>query len=305
MAFKKQIFGEGTEQFTHQFFEIEQDECSVVGDALVAKQSRFVEDLLPNYQSEADRDKFVKKFCTKQHQARTVAEAFNRRLDELNSLDPTTPRISFLDTSVYYLYGKNKESCAVLVEDMLVGKFQKWNGNNGFVRKRKNKWLIDRNGVPSGKRPFLSPLDGIAENEEDGTADQKCYEVSMRREMDDFYDTSTDCSATKIFVTPDEVAQAFSHYSYQYSGHKILICDLQGVYDDQLRLFRLTDPVIHYYSPHKPDKKKVYGRTDRGRKGMDDFFESHVCNALCHVVTRGFKNARESKRPKVTITIDD
>jgi len=131
VAFKKQIFGEGTEQFTHQFFEIEQDECSVVGDALVAKQSRFVEDLLPNYQSEADRDKFVKKFCTKQHQARTVAEAFNRRLDELNSLDPATPRICFLDTSVYYLYGKNKESCAVLVEDMLVGKFQKWNGNNG------------------------------------------------------------------------------------------------------------------------------------------------------------------------------
>ena len=31
-----------------------------------------------------------------------------------------------------------------------------------------------------------------------------------------------------IEVTPDDVAQAFSHFSYNYTGRQCVICDLQG-----------------------------------------------------------------------------
>jgi hypothetical protein len=45
----------------------------------------------------------------------------------------------------------------------------------------------------------------------------------------------------------DEVPQAFSHFSYDNSGGKTLVCDLQGVWN-AFDGFVLTDPVIHYVS---------------------------------------------------------
>ena len=103
-----------------------------------------------------------------------------------------------------------------------------------------------------------------------------------------------------LFVTPDEVAQAFSHFSYVIGGRRILICDLQGVYDRSRKLLQFTDPVIHYndnpnWTPlqHPAAGKKSnhfnkYGRTDRGSKGIEDFLQTHVCNGLCELVTKGF-----------------
>jgi hypothetical protein len=44
-----------------------------------------------------------------------------------------------------------------------------------------------------------------------------------------------------ISVTKNDVAQAFSHFSYVYSGKKMLVCDLQGVYDQQKKLFRVSE----------------------------------------------------------------
>jgi len=55
-------------------------------------------------------------------------------------------------------------------------------------------------------------------------------------------------------------------------------------------MFYFTDPVIHYYNKQNPGKKNLYGRTDMGRKGVERFFETHVCNALCPLITRGFKD---------------
>jgi len=43
-----------------------------------------------------------------------------------------------------------------------------------------------------------------------------------------------------VSVTKNDVAQAFSHFSYVYSGKKMLICDLQGVYDMKMKLFRVS-----------------------------------------------------------------
>jgi hypothetical protein len=48
---------------------------------------------------------------------------------------------------------------------------------------------------------------------------------------------------------------------------------------DSPPLFELTDPVIHYTSTS--GRKNVYGRTDHGGHGRQQFFATHKCNAFC------------------------
>jgi hypothetical protein len=89
----------------------------------------------------------------------------------------------------------------------------------------------------------------------------------------------------EIFVPQDEVAQAFSHFSYVASGRKLMLCDLQGATCGR-NLIQFTDPVIHSQEGNK------YGKTDRGAKGIEDFLHSHQCSILCQFVTTGFFPAR-------------
>ena len=64
VAIRKKAFGEGSERFAFQFFEIESDGATVVGDALVAKTTRFV-----------DQDKnFAKRFSMLQYHAQLLAQ---------------------------------------------------------------------------------------------------------------------------------------------------------------------------------------------------------------------------------------
>ena len=69
----------------------------------------------------------------------------------------------------------------------------------------------------------------------------------------------------------NEVAQTFSHYSYQKSDGNILICDLQGVVQ------RLTDPIILSANP-----TKLQG--DLSGCGILKFFEKHKCNDICQAL---------------------
>jgi len=144
VAIKKVAFGEGGERLAFQFFELASDGETVVGDPLVAKLSRFIEEGemdFPDIEAEADengaqskwsvRDRFVKKFCERQNAALAVAIEFNKKLDLIRKLDPDTPRVLFLDCSVYYVQKDGNAESALLVERKLDGKFTKWNGNNG------------------------------------------------------------------------------------------------------------------------------------------------------------------------------
>ena len=71
--------------------------------------------------------------------------------------------------------------------------------------------------------------------------------------------------------TDDErnTPQAFSHFTYERSNYKILVCDIQGVGDTW------TDPQIH------SSNGEGYGKGNMGQAGIDKFFGSHRCNGIC------------------------
>ena len=49
----------------------------------------------------------------------------------------------------------------------------------------------------------------------------------------------------------------------------------QGVWN-QVDGFTMTDPVIHHIS-----SSKMYGKTDKGKAGIREFFATHKCNPIC------------------------
>jgi len=79
-------------------------------------------------------------------------------------------------------------------------------------------------------------------------------------------------------IDVNDVPQAFSHFSYEASRGKQLVCDLQGVWN-LTDGFMLTDPVVHYMS--SSGRKHKNGATDKGFEGMKRFFQTHKCGPLC------------------------
>ncbi|CAK9290816.1 unnamed protein product [Gordionus sp. m RMFG-2023] len=63
--------------------------------------------------------------------------------------------------------------------------------------------------------------------------------------------------------------QAFSHFTFERSGHALLVVDIQGVGD------LWTDPQIHTADGIE------YNDGNLGIRGIALFFHSHVCNQIC------------------------
>jgi hypothetical protein len=278
VAFAKEAFGEGAERFAFRFFELSFDAQTIVGKPLVAKESRFIlED------DTRARDKYVHTFCSTQQLARRLAKEFNDKLNKLRRVDPKTPRISFLDCSIYELDDINLGKQKVLVEEKLDhNKWCKWNSNNGFVEGMKNAPVFSEDGLHNAIKQLanIAELDMIAEGSD--------YDDSSDENDGDVYRFLRKSSS--IIFTPFEVAQAFSHYTYLATGKKRLVCDLQGVYEEKGNELKLSDPVIHYYNENRSDRRFVHGKTDRGRKGIAMFFDTHKehCGHLCKLVNGGF-----------------
>eukprot|EP01084_Bolivina_argentea_P087465 157976_1 len=66
--------------------------------------------------------------------------------------------------------------------------------------------------------------------------------------------------------------QAFCHWTYDYSGGELLMCDAQGVRG--ARKYQITDPCIC-------SKGQKYGLTDMGTSSINSFFANHKCNDFC------------------------
>ena len=66
--------------------------------------------------------------------------------------------------------------------------------------------------------------------------------------------------------------QAFSHFTWEASGNKLLICDLQGVGDCW------TDPQIHTIDG------RGYGKGNAGLQGVRQFMKQHKCNSICRAL---------------------
>jgi len=65
---------------------------------------------------------------------------------------------------------------------------------------------------------------------------------------------------------------AFTHWTWEISGHKYMVCDLQGVKcPDE---YKLTDPVVHSVD-------MIFGKTDLGVVGMERVLANHNCNLIC------------------------
>jgi Alpha-kinase family/von Willebrand factor type A domain len=69
----------------------------------------------------------------------------------------------------------------------------------------------------------------------------------------------------------NKAAQAFSHFTFERSRGRFLVCDLQGV--GKL----MTDPVIHTLDPGR----FILSTTNLGEDGFKFFFTSHKCNDVC------------------------
>lgn len=66
-----------------------------------------------------------------------------------------------------------------------------------------------------------------------------------------------------------QTPQAFSHFTFECSGHELIVVDIQGCGD------LYTDPQIHTLQGTE------YGDGNLGVKGMALFFHSHSCNSIC------------------------
>ena len=189
------------------------------------------------------------------------------------------------------LYDNLLGRTGVLVEKMLDTrklKWKKWNSNNGYVD--------GLTGVPDAVPDMPdedTPIEGVfasldlgaiaeGDEEEESESDEELLE-------EDTWDlTRATASDRRVGVkfTVADIPQAFSYFSYSQSGRKYLVCDLQGVLDEssETPCFELTDPVIHYRSIS--GRKNVFGRTDRGQKGINSFYKTHKCSDLCKALEK-------------------
>lgn len=281
ISFSNDPFGRGAERLVYQLREIDAN-GKIIGTPLVAKDGRFVED----YNQLKD---FHFSFCKTQKIAANLAEKFNQQLDKSPQVAKNVPRIRFLECFVYTFYDQYDEEFNYLVEKQLDhNQYRKWNDNQGGIQGQHQKPASPYPGIVKEVAPLqmlkdlkLKPIisDIIEEeNSEDEEDDASDDETSHRKPA---VTTSNVAPKGELVILNEDVPQAFSHFSHSRSHRRRMVCDLQGVLDTSQNppMFELTDPVIHYKSSR--NREHVYGKTDKGQKGINDFFKTHRCNNLC------------------------
>lgn len=294
VAMKDAVLGEGAERIVHQFRFLNED-GNFAGSKWVAKESRFVMDGDDHLQHQS-RLTYHKDFMRAQVLAQRFATEFNHALDSFHPKSRNWPRFRFLEPLVVELVEDGKHLAhkqrEIMIEEMLDGQYLKFNNNDGFVMKK-------------GKMTPLR-LDPIREVSDDA-GDDEVVEVTMEGKpvVASAAIHSPVCleipkgkpsvavASSKMCVElaknpettwVEDFPQAFSHFSYETSGKQFMVVDLQGVFTqkpDGTCEYVLTDPAIHRREDHYLESM---GRTDRGKKGMQAFLQSHRCNRVCRML---------------------
>jgi Alpha-kinase family len=253
--------------------------------ARVAKETNLVHQMSENVA-------FHKAFCETQSLAFYLADEFNMRIRATSAHNPfKTPIITFLPCSVLVLQDHTVPDGirGVLVEKMLDTKrfgWCKWNDNGGGVEGQAYHAPLDLECELKVMRQGHTALVGVIEEgdeEEDSEDDSDDDHVEMPNHVHDSRTGPTND------IAPQAYLQAFSHFTHAFTNRKVLVCDLQGVYNTSTvpPTFELTDPAIHYRSKKR---RMVYGRTDKGESGIRLFFKTHKYSDICKLVNLSKRN---------------
>lgn len=268
--------GEGAERvaFRCRLADARNEKDCVLGE-MVAKETLSVERL-------GENKEFHRGFIETQSLAASLAAEFNKRLQGLPDYNTqTTPRIHFLDCSVLIVEDSRWATGirGFLVEKMLDTKryaWTKWNNNAGAVD---GKYVHKPLNVDV---EFARLQDGFeCLNLHDGI-----IEEGSEEEEDEDSDNEESLAS---LCSPSDYLQAFTHFTYRFTNKKVMVCDLQGIYKDDAAppVFELSDPAIHYASNKRC---MVFGRTDKGQKGMQRFFDTHKCCKVCKLLQLSAKS---------------
>ncbi|XP_066933120.1 uncharacterized protein [Clytia hemisphaerica] len=267
ISFNNQPFGKGAERIVYQLCEVNKYGRKV-GENLVAKDDKF--------EGSYEYLQYHESFCKTQKIAQYLAKKFNDFLDRSPYVGKNVARITFLNCSVYTFYDPNSdvEYNYLAEKELDHTHYTKWNNNAGGVHGMKQKRVVSQ----------IIEEEEEEEEEESGPVTTKFEEVDSADEEDHYGGLKESkvpsyLGVKEFDIVDEEVPQAFTHFTYMWSKREKMVCDLQGVLDQKNRLFEFTDPAIHYRS--SSGRRYVYGRTDKGRKGMSDFFKTHKCNNVC------------------------
>jgi hypothetical protein len=268
-----------------------------VFDTMVAKETKDIERI-------DEKIEFHTGFAETQDLANYLAAEFNRHVRGLPHYDPLqTPQILFLSCSVLLLSDPSWPGGlrGVLVEKMLdVDNFRwtKWNDNNGKVEGGFKQVPLDVDFELKQLRAEQSAqgsrgLGAITEEDEDESDDEESVsdlesDEGNGEENEGVSWNFEDASGIK----PSDYLQAFTHFTYRYTNKKVMVCDLQGVFNTEMSppTFELTDPALHYASAK--GRRRVFGRTDKGKSGMNNFFRTHKCTKVCKFLQLSAKNRK-------------
>jgi len=124
--------------------------------------------------------------------------------------------------------------------------------------------LVSYQGIPSGT------VSGTAQREP-----STMFRLQEPLVMGNFVKWSSNAGYVNMEVW-DEVAHAFTHWTYHATEGRLMVADIQGVRVGKTAI-KLTDPQIHCVHPTLlTDDASSFGRV-----GMLRFFQSHRCGETC------------------------
>jgi len=263
VAVKNKYFEEGAERQVRKFRFLGKDQYTFIGPVMVAKESRFIEEEA----SYDQRHKFHEKFMQTQALASQYSAFFNeaiQKLEEKKVLSQRNPKIEFLKPLLVEVKDEKLTNYCFLIEEMLVGRYEKFNNNKGYVKGQDQK-----GGFKNSFGLTQISLSDLASKFDKFSFAGVPYKSRLGTIYEGSGDESEDESAGMCQLNSVEICdfpQAFSHFTYQESMKKLNVVDLQGVlkFDSfGTKIFQLTDPVIHQ---RRSCQSKYYnlGRTDLG-----------------------------------------